>query len=256
MKEKINLLYFEEKVENGNFGDELSRFIISELINKNKYELVFNQPNIEKNIIGIGSYLHAAVNNYYIYGTGIRTNPPVEGSHGYTKLNVCSVRGPITHDFLGKKKIKCQAIYGDPALLLRDLYKPELITNLKDKIAFIPHKSNYNKYLNENKYDKNKFHLINPRQKWSDVVNQIYSCKSTVSSSLHGLIVADAYDKPNVMIYEYELAEGDLKFKDYYTSQKRGYINIKNLEKFQEKFLYKGGNKIDLEKLKDAFPFK
>jgi len=105
MKEKINLLYFEEKVENGNFGDELSRFIISELINKNKYELVFNQPNIEKNIIGIGSYLHAAVNNYYIYGTGVRTNPPVEGSHGYTKLNVCSVRGPITHDFLGKKKL-------------------------------------------------------------------------------------------------------------------------------------------------------
>ena len=58
------------------------------------------------------------------------------------------------------------------------------------------------------------------------------------------------------MMYEYELAEGDLKFKDYYASQKRGYINIKKLEQFQEKFLYKGGNKIDLEKLKGAFPFK
>lgn len=256
MKEKINLLYFEEKVENGNFGDELSRFIINELTNKKKYELVFNQPNIKKNIIGIGSYLHAAVNDYYIYGTGVRTNPPIEGSHGYTKLNVCAIRGPITYNFLTRKHITCPSIYGDPALLLKILYKPTIISNLKDKIAFIPHKSNYNKYLNGNKYDKNKFYIINPRQKWSDVVDKICSCKSTVSSSLHGLIVADAYNKPNVMILEYELAEGDLKFKDYYESQKRTYFYIKRLEQFEEKLLYSDGNKIDLEKLKNAFPFK
>ena len=43
MKEKINLIYFEEKIENGNFGDEISKFIVKRLLNKEKYELVINE---------------------------------------------------------------------------------------------------------------------------------------------------------------------------------------------------------------------
>ena len=49
MKEKINLIYFEEKIENGNFGDEISKFIAKRLLNKEKYELVINEKGIEKN---------------------------------------------------------------------------------------------------------------------------------------------------------------------------------------------------------------
>lgn len=254
-KEIINLLFFEEKIENGNFGDEISKVIVENLINKNKYELVYNQNNIEKNLICIGSYLHAAKNNYYIYGTGIRTNPPIEGNHGYTNLNVSSVRGPITYNFLKNKNINCPVIYGDPGLLLKYFYNPKMIDNLENKIAFIPHKSNYRKYLTNNSYDKDKFYLINPRQNWKDVVDQLYSCKYVISSSLHGLILADTYNKPNVMIKEYELAEGELKFKDYYISQKRKFVYIKKLDQFKEKMLYSEGNKIDLEKLKKSFPF-
>lgn len=255
MKEKINLIYFEEKIENGNFGDEISKFIVKRLLNKEKYELVINEKGIEKNLICIGSYLHAARNDYYIYGTGVRTNPPVEGSHGYNKLNVCSVRGPITYNFLKNKNIECPVIYGDPGLLLKFLYKPKVIEDLKNKIAFVPHKSNYLKY-NKSNCDMNKFHLINPRQHWSKVVDQMCSCKYVISASLHGLILADTYDKPNVMIKEFELSEGELKFKDYYISQKRKFTYIKKLDQFKENVLYSGGNKIDLEKLKSAFPFK
>jgi len=255
MKEKINLIYFEEKVENGNFGDEISKFIVKKLLNKEKYELVINEKDIEKNLICIGSYLHAARNGYYIYGTGIRTNPPVEGSHGYTNLNVCSVRGPITYNFLTNKNIDCPVIYGDPGLLLKFFYQPKKIEELKDKIAFIPHKSNYLKY-NPKNYDTNKFYIINPREHWSKVVDKMCSCKYVVSASLHGLILADTYNIPNVMIKEYELSEGELKFKDYYISQKRKFVYIKKLDQFKEKMLHNEGNKIDLEKLKEAFPFK
>ena len=82
------------------------------------------------------------------------------------------------------------------------------------------------------------------------------SCKYVISASLHGLILADTYDKPNVMIKEFELSEGELKFKDYYISQKRKFTYIKKLDQFKENMLYSEGNKIDLEKLKSAFPFK
>ena len=42
--------------------------------------------------------------------------------------------------------------------------------------------------------------LINPRDPWRKVVNLLYSCKSIVSASLHGLIVDDAYSIPNIML--------------------------------------------------------
>lgn len=256
-KEKINLLYHEEKIEHGNFGDELSKFIIKRLLNKNKYELVINEKNIKKNIIGIGSYLHAAKDDYYIYGTGVRTNPPEEGSIGIKNLNVCAVRGPITYNFLTRdRNIKCPVIYGDPGLLLKLMYNPKIDNNLNNKIAFVPHKSNYKIYLNDESFDHDKFLLINPRQYWSKVVDQMCSCKCVISSSLHGLIISDTYDRPNLMIKEFDLSEGELKFKDYFISQKRKFFYITKLEQFKEKMLYTEGNKIDLEKLKDAFPFK
>ena len=49
--EKINLIYFKDASINGNFGDELSKFITEKLVNKDKYELVFNQNGVDLNIV-------------------------------------------------------------------------------------------------------------------------------------------------------------------------------------------------------------
>jgi len=254
-KEKINLIYFEEKIEHGNFGDEISKFVVEKLINKKKYDLVFNQKNINKNIIAVGSFLHSAKNNYYIYGTGLRTNPPIEGPQSYTHLNISACRGPKTYDFLkNTKKQKCPDVFGDPALLLKELYTPKKIEHLTNKIGIVPHKSNYKHYKNLNL--PSNYHIINPRDLWSNVVNQIYSCKTIISSSLHGLIISDTYSKPNIMLYEIKLNEGTFKFTDYYESQKRPFIYINNINEYDEKLLYCQGNKIDLKTLKNAFPFK
>ena len=144
---KINLIYFKAKSLHGNFGDELSKFITKELINNDKYELVYNQKNIPLNIVCIGSYIHNAKNNSFIFGSGVRTYNNIEKGHKYNNLNICSVRGPLTRKFLMDiKKLKVPEIYGDPALLLSKFYKPILIENLKDKIGIVPHKSNYNRY--------------------------------------------------------------------------------------------------------------
>ena len=247
---EINLIYFNRR---NNFGDELSPFIIAYLVNKNKYKLIFNEKNKDINIIGIGSYIHCAVNKSFIYGSGIRTNPPIENLHKYNNLNVCAVRGPLTKKFLENKNIYVPDIFGDPALLLPKFYIPIIDTNLSNKIGIIPHYSNYNKYLN---LDKNIYHLINPTDKWEIVINNLYSCKYIISSSLHGLICSDAYNKQNIWLDEFPLAEGDFKFRDYFLSQGRSYIKINNLNEFKEENLYKDGNKINLDKLIDAFPFR
>ena len=249
---KVNLIYFKDKSVNGNFGDELSKFITIQLLDKDKYELVFNQSNIPLNIACIGSYIHAVKNNTFIFGSGVRT-PNING-HKYENLNVCSVRGPLTRDFLmNVKNISVPQIYGDPALLLPKFYKPVIIDKLKDKIGIVPHKSNYSNYTKN--IDTTKYYLISPTDKWQNVINYMCSCKAIISSSLHGLICSDAYNIPNLWLDEFKLQEGDFKFKDYFASQGREYVKIKSLNEYDSSLLYRKGNTIDLDKLLKTFPF-
>lgn len=253
MKKIINLIYHKDKSLNGNFGDELSKVITEKLINKNKYKLVYNTKYIQLNIVCIGSYIHMATNNTYIFGSGVRTPDNLENGHIYNNLNVCAVRGPLTRKYLINKNIYVPEIYGDPALLLPLFYKPKKITKLCNKIGIIPHKSNYHNYINN--YDSAIFYLINPCDKWNNVINYICSCKAIISSSLHGLICSDAYNIPNVWLDEYKLTEGEFKFKDYFASQKRDYIKIQKISQYNKILLYTGGNNINLNKLLSSFPF-
>ena len=253
-KKRVNLIYFKDGSKYGNFGDELSVYITSQLINKDKYELLLNEKNCDINIVCIGSYLHNAVNNCYVYGSGVRTNPPIESGYSFSNLNVSAIRGPLTKKFLENKNINCPNIIGDPGLLISRLYKPRLIINLENKIGIIPHKSNYKLY--KDKTLKYYFHLIDPTDKWQNVIDSIYSCKYIISSSLHGLICSDSFNKPNVWLDEYKLAEGDFKFKDYFESQNRKYVKIESIDKYNQNVLYKEGNKIDLDILINAFPLK
>jgi pyruvyltransferase len=250
MKSNLNLIFYNS---HNNFGDQLSPFILDMMVNKDKY-IIHHNKNIDGNsIVMIGSYLQKAINDSYIYGTGVRTDPPREPFNQYTRLNVCAVRGPITKTFLEKKGFKVPEIFGDSALLLPLFYNPKIIPELSNKIGIIPHLTNYTKYKSLEK--NTKYCLINPAENWRDVINKLCSCKYIISSSLHGLICSDAYNKPNIWLDEYPLNEGDLKFRDYFLSQSRDYIKIQKLEEFDETKLYSGGNKVDLEKLRNAFPF-
>lgn len=250
-KINVNLFYWNKW---NNFGDELSAFITTSLINKKKYNLVYNQKDIEINIISIGSYIQTAKDNYFIYGSGIRKDENKSNEHNYKDLNICAVRGPLSKKYLEKKGIYVPNIFGDPGLLLPKFYTPTIIASVKNKIGLIPHKTNYNNYLNN--YDTSLYYLINPTDDWKNVINYICSCKAIISSSLHGLICSDAYNIPNLWLDEYELDEGDFKFKDYFQSQNRTYKKINNLREYNENMLYKEGNKINLELLIEQFPFR
>ena len=256
--QKVNLIYFKDhKCIHGNFGDELSKFITEKLINKDKYDLVYNEHNISLNIVCIGSYIHKAVDDCHIYGSGVRTIENLEEGHLYETLNVHALRGPLSKKFLKEEKniaVDDSIVYGDPALLLPRFYQPNIQPNLRDKIGLVPHKSNYKKYV-DIVDDSSVFFLIKPTDPWEKVIDSIASCKSVVSSSLHGLICADAYHVPNLWLEQYKLGEGDFKFRDYFLSQHRDYVKISSLDEYDESFLYDKGNSIDLELLEKAFPF-
>lgn len=286
----INLQYFSLPVNHGNFGDELSSFIVSQLLDDTKYKLVHNQGNNKVNMIGIGSAMHFADDGWYVWGSGMMYE-----EFNANQLKVYAVRGPLTRKYLLEKGIECGDVCGDPALLLPLFYQPEIDMDLKEKIGVVPHHTRYDSY-EASPLNQNQFHLINPTAPWKEVINQIASCKTIVASALHGLICADAYGIPNVWLNEYlwvcheckstksseqitdsdlessrppcdcgwvyfecgkklPLHDGNMKFKDYFMSQNRPYHSIDSLNAYDDKEVYREGNKVNLDILKNSFPF-
>ena len=59
-------------------------------------------------------------------------------------------------------------------------------------------------------------------KKWTDVIDQICSCERILSSSLHGLIVSDAYQIPSCWIeLTGKISGGYFKYYDYASSVNR-----------------------------------
>ena len=237
---------------NGNFGDELSEIILKFLFEKysiSDVEISLNKSK-ENNLVFIGSLIYWANNNYnniHLLGTGLRTEN--DSINKNIKMKIHSVRGPLTKQYLENFNYNVSNIYGDPALLLSKFYNPNKISLCRNKIGVVGHITNFHKY---NSIPDN-YIMINPTWKWEKVVDYIYSCDIILSSSLHGLIIADAYNIPNIWLDEFPLNEGHFKFKDYFLSQNRKYENINNINDYKNIESYKKGNIIDLNKIEFAF---
>ena len=218
-KDTIRAYWFPSK----NWGDALSPRIIQLLSGKkpvlnNKY--TFN-PNHETVYTAIGSVLggikmnRMRISDFVIWGTGFISD--------FRKLNgapkeVCAVRGPLTRSMLLKQGIECPEIYGDPALLYPMFYKPKKYKNIK-KLGIIPHYLEKNHpLLNQFKNDPEVM-IIDIEGEINYVVDQICSCKYIASSSLHGIIAADAYGIPSTWIKMSEIDIGQgFKYRDYFES--------------------------------------
>ena len=116
---------------------------------------------------------------------------------------------------------------GDPALLLPMFISPNIV---RHKLGIVPHFRDYDYF--KKKYG-NKYFVIDVST--SDVIrvtNDITSCECILSSSLHGLIVAHAYNIPALWIERQELIPGShgYKFRDYFSSIGILYEPFKKIE--------------------------
>tara|TARA_B100000508_G_C11452888_1_gene275101 strand:+ start:905 stop:1690 length:786 start_codon:yes stop_codon:yes gene_type:complete len=250
---ELNLITYKDKRGNGNFGDELSYVLLNYLFkhhNKSNIRFTLNGKRKKNNISFIGSVLAGAnkgCTTLSVLGSGIRTEKDKINKN--TNMKIYAVRGPLTHQYLEKFDYKVNAIYGDPALLLPKFYTPNKIPLCENKIGVVGHLTNFDKYKNL----PSEYILINPTWKWENVIDYIYSCKLILSSSLHGLIISDAYNIPNIWLDEYPLDEGHFKFKDYFLSQNRTVENIKKISDYNTIKPYDKGNIIDVTKIETAF---
>ena len=177
---------------------------------------------------------------------------------------ILAVRGPLTRNFLLKNGVDCPPIYGDPALLLPLFYKPYIVK--KYKLGVVPHISDQDNCFLQSLMKEHPDVLVVDMKNythWQDVVNQICSCDFIISSSLHGLIISDAYAIPNVWVeFSNKIIGNRFKFRDYFASVGRTDTlpyEIKKaieLEEIRKKILSWKPIQFDLNTLWDACPFK
>ena len=157
------------------------------------------------------------------------------------KADFRAVRGPQTRAFLIDKGYDVPEIYGDPALLLPQYYKPKI--EKKFKLGIIPHYSDY-ELVEEWYKDEDHINIINLMTlSIESTTDEILKCHKIVSSSLHGIIVAHAYGIPAVwQKFSENLFGDDIKFQDYFESvlitnyMPKLYANKLALETFDELF--------------------
>lgn len=213
-------------INHRNWGDDLNYYLMSRI--SNRPIVVYNgfwlaRKLKKKNYLCIGTLLDAV--NYsnpqtVVWGSGVSGQersfvPPLE---------IYSVRGYKTLEFLGKHGIECPNSFGDPALLLPRYYTP-FSQRKKYKLGIIPHVIDLDfDVINKIRETQTDILIIDLAhyEKWTDVIDNICSCEIIASSSLHGLIVSDAYNVPNCWItLSGKISGGLFKFYDYFSSVKR-----------------------------------
>lgn len=124
---------------------------------------------------------------------------------------VLALRGHLTRASVTGLPADQSVVLGDPALLV-----PRYIRqwHARYDLGVLPHWSD-----TELRQRFPHGHFIDPTGRPEDVVLQIAKCKRIITSSLHGVIVADAYGIPRrTELFpnaESEAEGGDFKFRDY-----------------------------------------
>lgn len=247
------------KLKNKNWGDELNFYFLSNLFNKKLVDYYKGAKNENYSFIGSIISDNFLDNNTIIWGSGVQVKTDMKAK----PKKVCAVRGPLTRKFLKEKGIDCPEIYGDPSLLLPYYYYPELPK--KYEIGFIPHWSSIDS-LQAKRFAKDKrVHLIKLKdyKNWLNVIDEILSCKYIVSESLHGLIMAEAYNIPNLWVDITLKNMYDIKYHDFFLSigldrQKPYKVDSKFTVETALKYLkeYKKGVMPDLKKLVEVCPIE
>ena len=207
----ISLHYFDKEI---NVGDILNPYLIEKIFNK---KVIKRQKGYSPHVLAIGSVMHDANENSYIWGSGFISKTDLPKELDANKIK--AVRG--------KESVKALKEYynisipnialGDPAVLMPLYYKSKAV-NKKYKVGIVPHYIDIEKIpliIRNNEHIK----IIDVQQDPEDFIDDISECDAILSSSLHGLILADAYHIPNKwIVLSDRLIGGSFKFTDYYST--------------------------------------
>lgn len=189
-----------------NFGDDLTPWILP------FYGIipVHREPD-QARLAGVGSILEFMPERFngFVWGSGLKADAP----RPMPDARMLAVRGELTRERIGAPP---GAAVGDPGLLVSRLHRRP---RPRWSVGFVPHGHHRSHRGFLALIDENAgHHMINVHQRARSATAEIASCRLIVTTSLHGLVTADAFGIPAVWtVLDPHLDGEDFKFRDYET---------------------------------------
>lgn len=191
-----------------NFGDLLAPWLVRKISGR---DVEFAKKG-EPGYIVIGSILSHVTDECVVWGVGsFGTESPSQISK---RAEYLAVRGPLTRNKLANLRIACPRVYGDPALLVPDHYRPDI--EVTHEVGVVLRWSETQRNENFDVPGVKKIFLGSPDIEGT--IDDLLACRRIVSSSLHGLILADAYGIPNAWLDSPTPKGREFKYWDYLIS--------------------------------------
>lgn len=207
-------LAYRIKSEKENLGDWLALPIYDYMLKR--FQLDKNKKvSKTKHLYTIGSLIMMGQQDATIWGSGILNTEPdgmIWDRNKYRTLDPRCVRGPETLRRLKENGIdvsNCKI--GDPGVLMPLIYKPKEYAEKREYSVLIH--TNLRKEKIENEIE-----ILT--DDWQKTIDEIYNSKLIISSTLHGIILAEAYGVPAIMLNKIERND-KFKYDDYYHSTGR-----------------------------------
>ena len=187
-----------------NFGDLLGPWIVRRIV---ETELLGASADPTQRLLTVGSIGEKAVEGDVLWGSGLIRDPAETGRHLPRTIDVRAVRGPLTAACLRRSGITATSVYGDPAALVPLLWRDEElgITRRSAGTVMLPH------YRSDAVWPRPH---LRARGSHLTRIRAIASAELVISSSLHGIILAEAYGVPVIPVRE--PGEPEFKYRDYF----------------------------------------
>ena len=195
-----------ERIEGGNFGDDLNAVMWDRLLPKP----LTSYGDDNTLFIGIGTRLRPKNipdgKKIVVFGAGFgySDKPPKVDSN----WEIRCVRGPLTAMALN---LDSKFAITDPAILCRALYKKG---QPRYGVSFVPHHLTLSADNWEMACIKTNIHLIDPRKHPDVVIDQIIHSELIIAESLHAAIIADTFRIPWIPVKTRETIL-DFKWNDW-----------------------------------------
>jgi pyruvyltransferase len=196
-----------------NFGDVLSPLVVSLLTGRH-----VAYANDAAKLVALGSIFFALQDGDVVWGAGLARREHVVYAARARDVTYRALRGPATARALRAKGMPCTVPFGDPAILLPLLLENDVAP--QHDVGVVPHWSHFRDF--EREIRDPRFKLVDVCDPFDDVARGILSCKLVLSTSLHGVIVAESYGIPALLVFYGGHPRSDaVKYIDYFESTDR-----------------------------------
>ena len=214
----INVYWWDGKP---NFGDVIGPWLVSKISKRNPVNGRTSKRSAPP-IMAVGSILNMLEQDgSIVWGSGLMNNlsvPVATRLRSLSEVSVRAVRGKLTRaELILKLGWDVPEVYGDPALLLPRFFPVVRRGADRNKIAVLPHYVHVNHFKHMGSESLN---IVDVQDGMERVIRQIASASVCISTSLHGLIIAQAYGVPWVWVRvtDNQLGGDTFKFRDFFST--------------------------------------